>query len=76
VFDAACTACHGAGIAGAPKAGDKGAWGPRIAQGKDTLYKHAIQGFTGKAGIMPAKGGRADLDDELIKAGVDYMLSL
>lgn len=76
VFDAACTACHGAGIAGAPKAGDKGAWGPRIAQGKDTLYKHAIQGFTGKAGIMPAKGGRTDLDDDLIKAGVDYMLSL
>ncbi|MET0291106.1 MAG: c-type cytochrome [Steroidobacteraceae bacterium] len=76
VFDAACTACHGAGIAGAPKAGDKGAWGPRVAQGKDTLYKHAIQGFTGKAGIMPAKGGRADIDDDLIKAGVDYMLSL
>jgi cytochrome c5 len=76
VFDAACTACHGAGIAGAPKAGDKGAWGPRVAQGKDTLYKHAIEGFTGKAGIMPAKGGRADLSDDLIKQGVDYMTTL
>ena len=76
VFDVACTACHGAGIAGAPKAGDKGAWAPRIAQGKDTLYKHAIEGFTGKAGIMPAKGGRTDLSDELVKAGVDYMTSL
>ena len=76
VFEVACTACHGAGIAGAPKAGDKGAWGPRIAQGKDTLYKHAIEGYTGKAGIMPAKGGRTDLSDELIKAGVDYMTSL
>jgi cytochrome c5 len=76
VFDAACTACHTAGIAGAPKAGDKGAWAPRIAQGKDTLYKHAVEGFTGKAGIMPAKGGRTDISDELIKAGVDYMLTL
>jgi cytochrome c5 len=76
LFEAACTACHGAGIAGAPKAGDKAAWAPRIAQGKDTLYKHAIEGFTGKAGIMPPKGGRADLDDDLIKQGVDYMTSL
>jgi len=76
VFEAACTACHGAGIAGAPKAGDKAAWGPRIAQGKPTLYKHAVEGFTGKAGIMPAKGGRVDLSDELIHAGVDYMTSL
>ena len=46
-----------AGIAGAPKVGDKAAWGPRIAQGKETLYNHAIQGFTGKTGVMPAKGG-------------------
>jgi cytochrome c5 len=76
VFDVACTACHGAGIAGAPKAGDKAAWGPRIAQGKATLYKHAVEGFTGKAGIMPAKGGRVDISDELIHAGVDYMTSL
>lgn len=76
VFDVACTACHGAGIAGAPKAGDKAAWAPRIAQGKATLYKHAVEGFTGKTGIMPAKGGRVDLSDELIHAGVDYMTSL
>ncbi|RYD87323.1 MAG: cytochrome c5 family protein [Sphingomonadales bacterium] len=76
VYDVACTACHGAGIAGAPKAGDKAAWGPRVAQGKDTLYKHAIEGFQGKAGIMPAKGGRADLDDALIKEAVDYITQL
>ena len=75
-YETACKACHGAGIAGAPKVGDKGAWGPRIAQGKATLYKHAVEGFTGKAGIMPAKGGRVDLSDELIHAGVDYMTSL
>ena len=76
VFEVACTACHGAGIAGAPKAGDKSAWAPRIAQGKETLYKHALEGFTGKQGIMPAKGGRTDLGDDIIKAGVDYMTSL
>jgi cytochrome c5 len=76
VYDVACTACHGTGIAGAPKAGDKAAWGPRVAQGKDTLYKHAVEGFTGKTGIMPAKGGRTDLSDELIREGVDYMLTL
>src|SRR5215510_9142684 len=56
-YETACQACHGQGIAGAPKVGDKGAWGPRIAQGKDTLYKHALNGFSGKSGIMPPKGG-------------------
>ena len=75
-FEAACKACHGAGIAGAPKAGDKAAWAPRIAQGKDTLYQHAIQGYNGKAGVMPAKGGRADLTDQLVQQAVDYMTSL
>ena len=62
--------------AGAPKAGDKAAWGPRIAEGKATLYQHALNGYTGKTGIMPAKGGRTDLPDDLIKQGVDYMVSL
>ncbi len=74
-FEAACKACHGAGIAGAPKAGDKAAWAPRIAQGKATLYQHAINGFNAK-GVMPAKGGRADFSDELVKSAVDYMTSL
>ncbi len=76
LFQAVCSACHGAGLAGAPKAGDKSAWGPRIAQGKATLYQHALGGYNGKAGVMPAKGGRADLPDDLIKQGVDYMVSL
>ncbi|HEX9626081.1 MAG TPA: c-type cytochrome [Acidiferrobacterales bacterium] len=74
-YDTACMACHAAGVAGAPKLGDKGAWGPRIAQGKDTLYKHAIGGFQGKAGFMPAKGGNASLPDDAVKAAVDYMVS-
>jgi cytochrome c5 len=75
-FETACKACHGAGIAGAPKVGDKAAWGPRIAQGKETLYNHALHGFQGKSGVMPAKGGRADWPDDLIKQAVDHIVEL
>ncbi len=57
VYQATCVACHGAGIAGAPRLGDRAAWGPRIATGFDTLVKHANEGFQGKSGVMPAKGG-------------------
>ena len=74
-YEAACKTCHGAGIAGAPKSGDRAAWAPRIAKGKDTLYKHALEGFTGAKGMMPAKGGNAALTDEEVKSVVDYMVS-
>ena len=73
VFGKTCAMCHAAGVAGAPKPGDKADWGPRIAQGKDTMYKHAIDGFTGAKGMMPAKGGSANLTDAEVKAAVDYM---
>jgi cytochrome c5 len=73
-YDKACMACHAAGVAGAPKLGDKAAWGPRIAQGNDTLYTHAIKGFQGKKGFMPAKGGNASLADADVKAAVDFMV--
>ncbi len=76
LFESVCSVCHGPGLAGAPKAGDKAAWGPRIAQGKATLYQHALNGYNGKTGAMPAKGGRTDLPDDLVKQGVDYMVSL
>lgn len=76
VYKAACVACHGAGIAGAPKSGDKAAWAPRIAQGKPTLYEHAIKGYIGKAGAMPAKGGNSALADADVQAAVDYMVAL
>ena len=76
VFQQVCSTCHGAGIAGAPKVGDKAVWAPRIAEGKATLYGHALQGFQGKSGVMPAKGGRADLSDDLIKQAVDYMVQM
>ena len=76
VYENACIACHGAGIAGAPKSGDKVAWAARVAQGKPTLYDHAIRGYQGKAGVMPAKGGNAALADADVKSAVDYMVSL
>lgn len=76
VFQQVCSTCHGAGIAGAPKAGDKAAWAPRLAQGKPTLYEHAIKGFQGKAGVMPPKGGRTDLPDALIQQAVDQMVQM
>jgi cytochrome c5 len=74
VFGKTCAMCHAAGVAGAPKPGDKADWGPRIAQGKETLYKHAIEGYTGSKGMMPARGGAASLSDTDVKAAVDYMV--
>ncbi len=71
VYNGACVACHGAGIAGAPKTGDKGLWAPRIAQGVNTLYDHAIKGFK----AMPAKGGQVALSDDEVKAAVDYQVA-
>lgn len=74
VYNSACTACHGLGVAGAPKTGDVAQWAPRIAQGMEVLYRHAIEGYQGSAGVMPAKGGRADLTDEQVRWSVDYMV--
>jgi cytochrome c5 len=75
VYNQACVACHGAGVAGAPKFGDKAAWAPRIAQGMDTMHTHALQGYQGKAGYMPPKGGRTDLSDQSVVNGVDYIVA-
>lgn len=74
-YKGTCAVCHAAGVAGAPKLGDKAAWKDRMAQGKDTLYEHALKGFQGKVGFMPAKGGNAALPDEDVKAAVDYMVN-
>jgi cytochrome c5/cytochrome c553 len=71
IFNTVCTACHTTGAAGAPKLGDKAAWSSRLAEGKDTLYQHALHGFK----VMPAKGTCTDCSDEEIKAAVDYMVS-
>jgi cytochrome c5 len=72
LYGSACVACHGTGIAGAPKFGDKAAWTARIAQGTPVLYEHAIKGFQGKTGMMPPKGGSSASDAD-VKAAVDYM---
>lgn len=69
-----CVACHGAGSGGAPATNDADAWSERISKGLDTLYNHAINGFQGEAGVMPAKGGDSTLSDESVKAAVDYIL--
>ena len=68
-YDTTCAVCHNAGVAGAPKMGDKAAWAPRIKQGKDALYNSALKG----KGAMPAKGGNASLSDDAVKAAVDYL---
>ena len=75
VYNAGCVACHGAGIAGAPRVGDTGAWVDRIGAGLDTLVAHAIDGFQGSQGMMPAKGGNPSLSDEEVRAVVEYMVA-
>jgi cytochrome c5 len=69
VVQAVCAACHGSGALGSPKVGDSSAWGPRIAQGYDTLVKHAIEGVR----MMPARGGSPDLTDHEVAMAVVYM---
>ena len=71
IFNSVCGACHNTGAAGAPKVDDKAAWAARVAQGKEALYKSALNGKN----AMPAKGGAGDLSDAEIKATVDYILT-
>ncbi len=75
VYVAVCASCHDSGAAGAPKVGDKAAWAARLSEGMGLLYLHSLKGYHGKAGVMPARGGRADLSVELVKQSVDYMVS-
>ncbi|MFY2762606.1 c-type cytochrome [Arenimonas sp. MALMAid1274] len=69
-----CGACHTSGAGGAPKL-EKAAWAARIAQGADVMHKHAIEGYQGAAGLMPAKGGNPSLTDEQVIATVDWMVA-
>jgi len=73
IYDNLCSGCHTAGVAGSPTL-TQADWSSRIAQGRDTLYTHAIEGFTGNTGVMPARGGNPALSDEQVIASVDYML--
>ncbi|MDO9468414.1 MAG: c-type cytochrome [Thiobacillus sp.] len=71
IYRQACAFCHDKGVAGAPKTGDTASWGPRLAQGIDTLYTASLRG----KGAMPAKGGNPALSDGDVKAAVDYMVA-
>ena len=75
IFGNLCQTCHTNAATGAPLITDKAAWGPRLAQGADTLLKHALEGFTGSKGMMPAKGGNPALTDAQVKATVEWMVS-
>jgi cytochrome c5 len=72
IYESTCVACHGAGVAGAPKAGDKAAWALRLKAGTEALYASALNG----KGAMPPRGGNKDLADAEVKAAVDYIASL
>lgn len=70
-----CGGCHITGLGGAPKIGDKAAWADRIAKGKEVLYDHAINGFSGPLMLeMPPKGGYDYLTDEEVKLAVDFVV--
>ena len=73
IYGNLCHSCHDTGAGGAPKVSDKAAWAPRLAQGLDTLIKHATEGFTGTAGLMPARGGNPALNDAQVKATVEWI---
>jgi len=70
VIEQVCAMCHATGMMSSPKLGSADDWAPRIEQGIDVLYDHAINGFN----MMPARGGRPDLSDDAIKSAVDTML--
>jgi len=72
VYDATCMACHAAGVAGAPKTGDKAAWAPRLKSGMPVLYMSSMKGKN----AMPPKGGNLALGDADVRAAVDYMVGL
>ena len=74
VYNSGCAVCHAAGVAGAPKTGDAAVWQSRLAQGAAALIQHAIDGFQGETGVMPAKGGNPALRDDEVTAAVEYML--
>jgi cytochrome c5 len=73
VYAQVCKTCHEAGLAGAPKTGDKAGWTTRVAQGESTMVQHAIAGFQGKTGVMPPKGGNTELTDDEVHRAVVYL---
>ncbi len=74
VYESNCAGCHDSGTGGAPRPGKKDEWAPLIAQGVETLTKRSIEGFVGKNGTMPPKGGNADLSDNEVSNAVKYIV--
>lgn len=75
IYGNLCHSCHDTGAGGAPKVSDKAIWAPRVAEGLDVLVKHATEGYTGKAGVMPPRGGNPALNDAQVKATVEWIVS-
>lgn len=73
IYDRVCSACHTSGVAGSPLL-VRSAWEDRLAQGTDVLVQHAIEGYQGEAGLMPARGGKMDLSDEQVQVAVQWMI--
>lgn len=74
VYYQVCTLCHTRGLAGAPQLGDREAWNARVAQGMETLVERAINGYQGRGGMMPARGGNPSLSDDEVAAAVAFMV--
>ncbi|HEY6721389.1 MAG TPA: c-type cytochrome [Burkholderiales bacterium] len=70
IYESTCIACHGTGVANAPKFGDKAAWSMHLMHGTEQLYENALKGL----GAMPPRGGNLTLSDADVKAAVDYMV--
>ena len=73
VWTGTCIQCHSTGLGGAPLIGNRDLWAPRIEQGLDVLVGHATNGFYGKVGEMPARGGNAALSDDEVRLAVRFM---
>jgi len=72
-----CEACHANDLAGAPLVTNKAAWAPRLAKGREALYKSALNGLTGPKGTqMPPRGGNDKLTDDQVRTAVDYMTAV
>lgn len=76
VYRRVCAACHGQGVAGAPKFGDREAWRGRIARGMESLVRRALEGFQGESGVMPPRGGDPNLTDAQVTAAVRFMVEM
>jgi cytochrome c5 len=74
VYSQSCALCHDSGIGGAPVVGNAAEWSDRVAAGASTLYTHAIDGFQGQAGMMPPRGGFAQLSDTEVRQAVDFIM--